>query len=88
MIKTAFELCYHRSCYSKYTNRKSPEILQRKSAENTIYTSPYDFAAQQIIYHAQEIVIDGYEMIRMSELKDMFIKFLKDKEVANDDYTN
>ena len=82
----SIELCYHRSCYRNYTNKKSLEILQRKSAEITNYTSPYDFAAQQIIDYVQEMVIDGYEIIRMSELKDMFIKFLKDKEVTNDDY--
>ena len=84
----SIEVCYHQSCYRNYTNRKSPEILQRKSAENTNtnYTSPNDFAAQQIIDYVQEMVIDGYEIIRMLELKDMFIKFLKEKEVTNDDY--
>ena len=48
--------------------------------------SPYDFAAQQVIDYVQEKVIDGYEIIRMSELKDMFMKFLRDKEVASSDY--
>ena len=31
------------------------------------------------------MVIDGYEIIRMSEIKDMFMKFFKDKEVTSDD---
>ena len=48
--------------------------------------SPYDFAAQQVIDYVQEKAIDEYEIIRMSKLKDMFMKFLRDKEVTSSDY--
>ena len=76
----AIELRYRRSYYRDYTNKKSLDILKKQqSSEDVNELSPYDFAVQQVIEYVQEKVIDGYEIIRMSELKDMFMTFLRDK---------
>ena len=80
----AIEFRYHRSCYRDYTSKKSLDILKKTEDVNEL--SPYDFAAQQMIDYVQEKVIDGYEIILMSELKEMFMKFLRDKEVTSSDY--
>ena len=66
----ATEVRYHQTCYQRYTHIKQLDKLleRRKEIASEDVFSHYDIAFKAVVRKVQEEVIDGLEILKMTEL--------------------
>ena len=77
----AIELRYHRTCYRMYTNTKQIEVIQ-KNQEGKL-ESHYDNAFQALKSEMEPKIFESLEVLRMSDLRQRYVKLLSFQSVQN-----
>ncbi len=82
----AGDVLVHHSCQSKYTHKRSLMTLEQPPDEEEPAADPYDQAFDIIANDVKVRVIDGMEVLQMSDLLQQFIQLLGDFGIMRPEY--
>ena len=77
----AKEIKYHKTCYSTYTRQK-----QMTDVNQSTEGKGYDRAFKLLADHVSQSVIAELDVIKMTDLRDMYISMLDECEIHSPDY--
>lgn len=85
----ALEVKYHRSCYITYTHprylKKNDDTMDTGCVE-THRQSVYDQAFDELCNIIKDKVIDGRDVMSMTDLRDLYVQLLENKEINASTY--
>ncbi|KAL9951848.1 hypothetical protein ACROYT_G044583 [Oculina patagonica] len=80
----AIEVCYHRSCYRKYTNVKISEASKEESDE--IENEIFEEAFQELKNELENKLFKEFEVVKMSSLRDRYVELLSCRGIFRPEY--
>ena len=82
----ALEVKYHRSCCSNYVHKKTLDRLSQQDSEDINVKDIYDAAFEKLAVYIEEHIVKGYDVIRISELREMYVNFLAENDIDGRNY--
>ena len=74
----AVEACYHKKCYTSYTNFLNYKLVEDK--EERLYEESYQKFCKQVV---DKKIITDREVMLMTKLFDCFVKYVQDTEALD-----
>ena len=79
----AAKIKYHKTCYGGYTRSKNTTPIKQDDCEvNAIYEATF----QHVVNYVTERIIDGLDVMRMTNLRDMYIDLLAENGIESPNY--
>lgn len=80
----AIELCYHRTCYRRYTNAKQLEAFKKNKEGH--FESQYDAAFEALRSELEPKLFHNHEVVRMSDIRKRYVELLGEQGIQNPFY--
>ena len=81
----AIEVKYHRSCYQSYTPPKTLERIRLKDNQSR-HLSGCDGAFESLSEYVQQKIVNDFDIVSMSSLKEKYIELLAQNSIVNENY--
>ena len=78
----AAEIKYHKTCYGSYARSRDTPVQQGDYEANAIYEVTF----QHIVNYVSERIIDGLDVMRMTNLRDMYVDLLEETGIESPNY--